>query len=135
MQSWHFSRLKLRTQTLVKIGENAAALVDAYPATAPERTTLRQHLCQSMLSCLLLIAQPLDIKPCGVKEVFGISSKQACRTQLRDNNARSMFSPPPCSWLDLRLPPIHRNKMGDKRKLLKDFFKTIQPRSGLIVRF
>lgn len=53
LQSWHLSRLNLRTQTLVKVGENAAALVDSYPATAPERITLRQHLCQSMLSLVL----------------------------------------------------------------------------------
>lgn len=45
---WHFSRLDRRTRTLADIGENAVSLVNSYPSTAAERTTLRQYLCQSM---------------------------------------------------------------------------------------
>lgn len=33
----------------------------------------------------------------------------------------------------MRLPPVRRNKMTDKKALLRDFFKTIQPRSGSLV--
>lgn len=55
-QSWHLSRLDQRTQTLVKVGENAVALVDSYPATAPERVTLRQQLSQSMLFVVCFIS-------------------------------------------------------------------------------
>lgn len=91
MQSWHISRLDLRTQTLLKIGENAAALVDSYPATARERTTLRQHLCQSTYYTPFSLYSLLDVKARGVTEVFGISRKQAFRTQLSENNAKSMF--------------------------------------------
>jgi hypothetical protein len=89
MNSWHLSRLNMRTQTLVKIGENAANLVNSYPAKAPERTTLRQHLCQSTIY-LIVPHLRIDIKACGVREVFGISYAQSCRTQLRENNAISM---------------------------------------------
>jgi hypothetical protein len=53
---WHLSKLDTKTRALIQIGKNAAALVASYPATAPERTTLRQQLCQGMrfLLCSLL---------------------------------------------------------------------------------
>jgi hypothetical protein len=35
----------------------------------------------------------------------------------------------------MRLPPVPRNKLAGKKKLLKDFFKTIQPKSGSIHSF
>ena len=46
---WHFARVDRKTSTLAAIGENAVSLVDSYPDTSPEKTSLRQQFSQSML--------------------------------------------------------------------------------------
>jgi hypothetical protein len=50
LNCWHFAKLDSRSRALVQMGENAVSLVNSYPATARERTTLRQHLSQSMFN-------------------------------------------------------------------------------------
>ena len=52
---WHFARLDMNTRTLADIGENAVSLVDSLPATAKERTSLRQQFSQSMLKIVLSV--------------------------------------------------------------------------------
>ena len=54
LSSWHLAKLDRKSRTLVQVGENAISLVNSYPATAAERTTLRQYLSQSMLFLLVL---------------------------------------------------------------------------------
>lgn len=46
---WHFQRLDQNTRTLADIGENAVSLVNSMPATAKERTSLRQKFSESIL--------------------------------------------------------------------------------------
>ena len=87
----------------------------------------------ALVYSVTLFTQPVDVKANGVRAVFGISYKQSCRTHLSENNAKSMLSSDAtCSLLDMRLPAIPRDKLTNRRQLLKDFFRTIGGKSGAI---
>ena len=87
LNCWHFAKLDRRSRTLIDIGQNAISLVNSYPATAPERTVLRQYLSQSMFLDLVASNSFLDVKPGAVSEAFDISQRQCHRTQTSASGA------------------------------------------------
>lgn len=118
---------------MADIGENAVNLVNSYPDTSPEKTSLRQQFSQSMfLEYFSMLT--IETSSLVMRLVFTLGRTQIYHTQnLSGREAKSMrllfliFG----NIIAMKLPAVRRDKLSHRMILLKKFFGTIEPMSGI----